>query len=39
MSLQDKFGEEGALFIKSTAVAIVIAAVWVAITIIQIKNN
>lgn len=37
MSLQDKFGEEGALFIKSTAVAIAIAAIWVAVTILSIK--
>lgn len=37
MNLNDHFSEEGSLFIKSTAVAIAIAAIWVAVTILSIK--
>lgn len=36
MSLKDHFSEEGELFIKSTAVAIAIAAIWVAVTILSL---
>ena len=36
MSLKDHFSEEGALFIKSTAVAIAIAAIYVAFTIVSL---